>query len=411
MLLPSIVFSASFDCAKASSSLEKTICSDTQLGELDEDLSEYYFKLKEKLDSDASMALLETQRKWLKQRLKQCGANNLTCLRSLYKERVLALRKQYHNVIPYTFSKLNTPQIKSDVCGFSSGVISDNSSIYAAGGHKGREIDYSIDTSGNQASQFEVIVNSPTKPVALMLGAYGTSIWNIAWTQGTKIEAVFVTGYHRQAVAGLPKETPILNSTYDNKGKCGYLYVTKDHLRKINPMSKNVFDRTVDLVYYATEGNIVIGDPINSENELFTSKDTPPEALYDRSVPKAGEAGLEELLSKGLIRRATTSDLERWAKLNYEMRKGELPPVASGDGYKSFIPRYTRLGKAYVILSQITIPAGLFGGNSATFFLEEGVPYPKGKLGHSALFDFNKLKCDGTQMFCGTHGDLRQIVK
>ena len=43
----------------------------------------------------------------------------------------------------------------------------------------------------------------------LILADHKPSIWDIGWTEDTEIIGVFATGYHRQAVAGLPKETPI----------------------------------------------------------------------------------------------------------------------------------------------------------------------------------------------------------
>ena len=66
-----------------------------------------------------------------------------------------------------------------------------------------RKLHFQIDQSGNQATQMDVTVNYSTKPVVIMLGAYGPTIWNIKWTAATRIAAVFVSGYHRQAVAGL----------------------------------------------------------------------------------------------------------------------------------------------------------------------------------------------------------------
>ena len=59
--------------------------------------------------------------------------------------------------------------------------------VFASGGYSGRTLDFQIDQSGHQATQFDVVVNSPTKPAVLMLGAYEPSIWNISWTPKTKI--------------------------------------------------------------------------------------------------------------------------------------------------------------------------------------------------------------------------------
>jgi hypothetical protein len=71
--------------------------------------------------------------------------------------------------------------------------------------------------------------------------------------------------------------------------------------------------------------------------------------------------------------------------------------VAGGDNRKAYRPKNVING--YVILKPFEIPAGLYGGHMATFFLAEGVPFPKGDLGHSTLYDLNTMKCQGTM--CG----------
>ena len=90
----------------------------------------------------------------------------------------------------------------------------------AAGALGGKAIDFQIDQSGNVSTQIDVAVNYPDKPVALMLGASVPTIWNIGWTAGTNIVAVFASGYNRQRVAGLKIDTPLLISSYEDEGPC-----------------------------------------------------------------------------------------------------------------------------------------------------------------------------------------------
>ena len=392
--VPSISFAASFDCQKATRDLDKTICSNQKLSKLDESMSSYYFKLKQTLDGESSNRLLKEQRSWLIKRTTECNSGDANCIIDLYKTRILELRKEHENLIPYTYSESRSIQGVTGSCRFNSEDVHSDTIVYAGGAYSGRKINFQIDQSGHQATQFEVIVNSPEKPVALILGAYEPSVWNIAWTQGTQISAVVATGYHRQAVAGLPRDTPIIISTYDNRGPCGYMYITEKNLRKINPFSNKVFGKDVALVHYASNGNLVFGDQINSNDKFFTSKDNPPELFFDKSAPLAGKAGLDDLVRKGLIRKATSQDSERWAQMKAEMHKEELPPVASGTSSAAFKPM--RVHNGYVILKQIKIPSGLYGGHSATFFLKKGVPYPEGTLGHSTLYNFNTMSCSGT---------------
>lgn len=82
----SISQAASFDCSKASTFVEKTICADTLLGKLDEALSDNYkMMLGSDIGKGAEQDLKATQKKWLKERNK-CKDNN--CLIEAYRKRV-----------------------------------------------------------------------------------------------------------------------------------------------------------------------------------------------------------------------------------------------------------------------------------------------------------------------------------
>ena len=287
--------------------------------------------------------------------------------------------------------------VQKPVCGFADLKLLEQFSVFAAGAYSGRKIAFQIDQSGHEGTQIDVAVNSPGKPVVLMLGAYEPTIWNIGWSPQTRIAAVLVGGYHRQAVAGLESGTPLLNSSYDNKGACGYFYVTPDNLAPLNPLSKRVFGRAVDMVFPATNGNVVIGEPLAAGAALVTSGAITPESFHDRTAPMAGPAGLEDAVRKGLLRKATVADAEAWSDAVLQNTpQRDLPPVA-GKG----VPRPPKPGlfNAYVVLKPFTYPSGLYGGNSATFLIPKGVPKPEGNSGHSSVYDFNTLNCQGT--LCG----------
>lgn len=279
-------------------------------------------------------------------------------------------------------------------CAYKDFKVPEEMVVYAAGSYSGREMPFQIDQSGHQATQFDLAVNSPLRPVALILAAYEPTVWNIGWTKGTKIAAVFVSGYHRQVLAGLDPEVPVLNSSYDNRGPCGYFYIGKEQNAELNPLSRRLFGQPVDLVYVGEKsGNILIGEPLSADAKLVTSTATPPDSFQDKNAPLAGQAGIEDALSKGLLRAATDEDAQAWvnAKVASEPKR-DVPPVA-GVGIPR--PAAPTLFNAYVVLKDFTYPAGLYGGNSATFFIPKGVPAPKGQPGHSAVYDFNSLRCVG----------------
>ncbi|MCA3782047.1 MAG: DUF1311 domain-containing protein [Burkholderia sp.] len=86
-LLPVAAHAAGFDCAKAASPTEKTICADTALSKLDGDLSAAWKRALAKGGDTA--ALKAAQLKWLKQR-DQCGSD-ASCLGDRYRERLASL--------------------------------------------------------------------------------------------------------------------------------------------------------------------------------------------------------------------------------------------------------------------------------------------------------------------------------
>jgi uncharacterized protein len=81
-----IVFAASFDCAKASSKVEKVICDDSEISTLDDNLAEVYKKALAITNDKES--LKSEQKKWLKERN---GCSSSDCLKEFYASRIQKL--------------------------------------------------------------------------------------------------------------------------------------------------------------------------------------------------------------------------------------------------------------------------------------------------------------------------------
>ena len=389
---------ASFDCAKAKTAIEKMICADTELSKLDEEMAAAYQKALARTDDKDG--LKKKQAKWLQQR-NDCGkADNVeyrtSCVKKAYLARSSSLQPA-DNLKPFAFqpgkqgSKVSP---SSQLCRFPGLSLPSDYALFAAGAYSGREISFQLDQSGHQGTQIDVVVNSPAKPVVLMLGAYEPTIWNIGWSSGTRILAVVASGYHRQVIAGLDKKIPTLISSYNNKGACGYFYISETEIQTLNPLARKIFGRPVDMVFLAKDGTVVVGDPPTPEMTLITAKDSPPESYFDKSAPLAGPAGIEDALRKGLLRKATQADAEDWINAIEQACPKDIPPIASQG---SPMPRKSSFppADAYVVLQDFTYPAGLYGAHSVSFIIPKGVPIPKGNPGHSRVYDFNTLKCRG----------------
>ncbi len=86
LFLPAFASAASFDCMKASTSVEKMICGDIELSGLDSAMATSYKKVR--ASSPHPGTIVEQQKIWLQQR-NQCAS--LDCLRSSYTQRLSEL--------------------------------------------------------------------------------------------------------------------------------------------------------------------------------------------------------------------------------------------------------------------------------------------------------------------------------
>ena len=93
LALLALVFSgaasaASFDCAKASTRIEKAICADAGLSALDEHLGRFYFAARERLAENAS-CIVADQQQWLRAQRNPCA--DVACLKKAYLSRLAEL--------------------------------------------------------------------------------------------------------------------------------------------------------------------------------------------------------------------------------------------------------------------------------------------------------------------------------
>jgi uncharacterized protein len=93
LIVPLHVYGASFDCSKSATWTEKTICSDSQLSDLDELLMASYTKA---LSRESDKAPLKTaQREWLKSVRNTC--QDKACLSKVYTSRLAELNNAVAN--------------------------------------------------------------------------------------------------------------------------------------------------------------------------------------------------------------------------------------------------------------------------------------------------------------------------
>jgi len=287
------------------------------------------------------------------------------------------------NYVEMEFKDPSQPGKTSAVCAFPGLKLPPETKVYAAGAYFGEKFGIQIDQSGHEATLMRVAVNSES-PVALILGAYEPTIWKIGWTEGTEIIAVLLSGYHAQKINGLPDGVPVLNSSYDNKGSCGSLYISSKDLskiRQINDLSQKLFQRSPEKIVDAQKGYALIGQPLAEGQKVYTAKNLDKSEFQSAGTPLAGEPGLREAMRKGWLKPASSQEYNEWQRIR--AKNSGVPAHLIPESFSSSGPV---MHNAYVVLdSEFVIPNGLYGAHSATFFLPPGMPMPRGNMGHCTV--------------------------
>lgn len=254
--------------------------------------------------------------------------------------------------------------------------------VYAVGTYRGTTDlpDIQLDASGHTVSQAEVVVNQPDRPVVLVLTAYDPTVWRVGRTPRTTIVGVILSGYHTQALIGIPKNTPQLASTYEKKGSFPFFYAhsASPELLAMNQAVKSLVGREIDrFIHKPTNGVFVVGNAPKDAKALVYSGD-PVKGNSDPGRPLVGQKGLDRLVQEGKLRPATQADIDAW--VDKESVK-----------YKRFNPDLRvdpdmEVEHTYVVLKELTLPAGLYGAQARSFLIPEGVAFPKGPRGHNQFY-------------------------
>jgi hypothetical protein len=257
--------------------------------------------------------------------------------------------------------------------------------LVAGGAYRGKPLGFPIAEENQEAGAFEVLVNRPDRDVVVLLGAYEPSVWTIRWSRGTRIAAVWVSGYHRPVVTGLLPTTPLLE-TYSTarSGACPHFYVTQQETQRLAQASARVLGRAPERAVIAeADGRIVFGR-VTSTLAVEQGPVRLPAEFRDMSVPLSGDAGLDELVARRVLRVATVRDVDAWTA--YARAEGLLGQARYAEFDHNDLSGNPR--RTFVVLAPMTYPGGLHGANRATFIVERGAPRPTGDPGHSTVLTY-----------------------
>jgi len=83
--------SQSFDCRKATTAVEKSVCADPRLQQLDTEVAQNYRKALKQVVAEGEKQLVAAQREWVAERNRTCATGANDCLAAKYHERSDAL--------------------------------------------------------------------------------------------------------------------------------------------------------------------------------------------------------------------------------------------------------------------------------------------------------------------------------
>jgi len=111
----------------------------------------------------------------------------------------------------------------------------------------------------------------------------------------------------------------------------------------------------------------------------------------ETSAPLAGQPGLDKLVSEGVLRKAQPSDLMSWKEAQ---RRAQGLPALNVVNAQNDATSNSPFG-LYIVQGRMAYPSGLYGAHAAAFIVLREVPRPSGNPGHSAVYDWNTLACEG----------------
>lgn len=288
---------------------------------------------------------------------------------------------------------------KFDSCVLPQPIPSDVT-VYAVGGDGGKKSEYAIDGSGSSAIFVDVIVNQPGKKVALLLGAYNPTVWQIRTIADTKIAAILASGYRRQIIANADKSIPTLvyhaesdNDNHSNGQTCGGFYLSESKMNEINPISRKLFGKPVELMYLAKDNQVVIGDE-NFDKEKLVGEVVDISKLKVPGSSPAGEKGIEEGIKNGFLRLPNENDIHIWNQEIKKLREKSMvlrgaPFIYKNEDRLSFPMKNSLI----VIKDNYIIPSDISIKDRPIFIVAKGVKLPKNNPSMIKIFDMNNLQC------------------
>ena len=254
--------------------------------------------------------------------------------------------------------------------------LPETAEVHVVGLYKGqKELDIQLGESGHTTTEIAVVVDRTPAPVILVLSAYDPVVWKVGTARGASVAGVLVSGYHTQALLGIPRATPHRVFASEQSQGCEAVSAhTAPNAAQAERRVMALVGRGIDRYYGSSSGSVVYvgGDsPVKPVDVTYSPDLTLDDYPVFRGEIPAGDRGIDALQRQGKLRVATAADVAKWSG-----ESAQQSSLASG----------LRVGSVYVVLDDITLPPGLFGGHRRDFIIPTGVPKPKGPKAHCTFY-------------------------
>jgi hypothetical protein len=248
--------------------------------------------------------------------------------------------------------------------------------VHLVGLYKGgKELDVQLGTSGHTTTEIDVVVDRTPVPIILVLSAYDPVVWKVGTARGASLAGVLVSGYHTQALIGIPRATPHRILASEQSQGCEAVHAhSASNAAQAERRVMALVGRGIDRYYGGSSGSVVyVGSDsaVAPVDVAYSSDLTLDDYAVVRGEIPAGDRGIDALQRQGKLRPATAADVASWAGDSAQQSR-----LASGLG----------VGSVYVVLDEITLPPGLFGAHRRDLIIPSGVPRPKGPKAHCTFY-------------------------
>ncbi|MDL2259315.1 hypothetical protein LJB99_00345 [Deltaproteobacteria bacterium OttesenSCG-928-K17] len=264
-------------------------------------------------------------------------------------------------------------------------------------------LDVRIDAKRKNSYLRKITVNSPNTPAIIMLEGSEPAIWHFNWTKGTKILAVYVDGRYRQAVSGLPEDTPVfINKSENDEPPCPNYYFSMGTapLAQFNDLSNQLFKRDIDQAQEIQSSVALLGEPLPENSELETAEKLNVEKFKIPDLTEPAETNhalrtalLRQALAKGFIRISTEEDRRQY--ILARARAEGLSDSTIKKFIEKDIDRIDRIFRdSYTILSPDFFSAEGFHNTLLTgkFIVAEGIEAPRQGNDSGIFYSYEDLK-------------------